>query len=70
VTPSDASELARIASAIERIANAVEARTPITINLDGKTLSHQVIRYTLRHAARGASSLVGGSLATDERKDG
>jgi len=38
--------------------------SPVVINLDGRQLARGVIRYTLNRAARGPSSLVGGSLAT------
>lgn len=62
--------LMRIADAAERIAAALEAKPrgalpgSITVTLDGKQLAGAVLRETLKKAARGPSSLVGGSLVT------
>lgn len=64
------SPLARIATALERIADLlereapvpVEASVPISITLDGKEIHRRVVHYTLQRAARGPSSLVGGSF--------
>lgn len=59
-------DLSRIADALERIASVLEGDEPsqpvtIRVNLDGKEISHAVIRHTLARANRGPSSLVGGS---------
>lgn len=38
--------------------------SPVTLTLNERVLAEGVVRYTLRRAARGPSSLVGGSLVT------
>jgi hypothetical protein len=67
----------RIAKALERIADALEAKagvtgakSPISIKLDGHTLAREVIQYTLRQAARGPSSMTGGTVHKKEEKRG
>lgn len=44
-------------------------RIPVTIRLDSKVLSEAVVRYSLNRAARGPSSLVGGSLIGPPTRD-
>jgi hypothetical protein len=61
------STLERVADALERIADALEKETsstpaPIVLSLDGKALAQSVMSYTISQAARGPSSLRGGSL--------
>lgn len=68
------SELVRISDALERIADALAQPTQLnpghtTVQIDGKTVADAVVRYTMRHAARGPSSLVGGSLASPRRSN-
>ncbi len=66
----------RIALALERIAAALErqnaltqqATSPITVTLDGKSLSQQMVQYTLKNVARGPSSLTGSSLVTKKEE--
>jgi len=58
----------RIASALRRRANRFDPPQPVVIHptftLDGRVLAESVARYSLSRAARGPSSLVGGSLVT------
>lgn len=66
---SEASQLRRIADALERVAAVMESKGPVEVptknifvKLDGKTISDAVMEHTLQRAARGPSETVGGSL--------
>lgn len=60
------SDLSRIADALERIADAFEGPQDlargVTVKLDGRVISQEVVRHVLKQAARGPSGLTGGSL--------
>jgi len=70
-------DITRIANALERIAAALEGRrepfftksaTPtIKLQIDGQEIARAVVRETLRKAARGPSSLIGGKLSSGEK---
>lgn len=69
--------LERIAVALERIADSfdppdtknISVRIPVEFKMDGRVVQQQVIRHTLRQAARGPSSLTGGSPAERDPRD-
>jgi hypothetical protein len=61
----------RIATALERIADALVQPVHIdpghmTLRVDGRELASTVVNYTLQQAARGPSSLIGGSLSESQ----